>query len=61
VDPQAMPVGEFVAKFTRDLTELAKQGKIDPVIGRDEEIRRTIQVALLACGCGCLLRLYLWL
>ena len=30
--------------FGRDLTELAKQGKLDPVIGRDEEIRRTIQV-----------------
>ncbi|PHS78651.1 MAG: ATP-dependent chaperone ClpB [Rhodospirillaceae bacterium] len=31
-------------KFTRDLTEAAREGKIDPVIGRDEEIRRTIQV-----------------
>ncbi len=31
-------------KYGRDLTELAKQGKLDPVIGRDEEIRRTIQV-----------------
>ena len=31
-------------KFGRDLTELAQQGKLDPVIGRDEEIRRTIQV-----------------
>ncbi|WP_146821488.1 ATP-dependent chaperone ClpB [Candidatus Deianiraea vastatrix] len=31
-------------KYTRNLTELAKNGKIDPVIGRDEEIRRTIQV-----------------
>jgi ATP-dependent Clp protease ATP-binding subunit ClpB len=31
-------------RFTKDLTELAKRGKLDPVIGRDEEIRRVIQV-----------------
>ncbi len=31
-------------KFTKDLTELASKGKLDPVIGRDEEIRRTIQI-----------------
>jgi ATP-dependent Clp protease ATP-binding subunit ClpB len=31
-------------RFGRDLTEMAKQGKLDPVIGRDEEIRRVIQV-----------------
>ncbi|MBL6665307.1 MAG: AAA family ATPase, partial [Rickettsiales bacterium] len=31
-------------KYAKDLTELAKQGKIDPVIGRDEEIRRSMQV-----------------
>ena len=31
-------------KFSRDLTELAKKGKLDPVIGRDDEIRRIIQV-----------------
>lgn len=31
-------------KFATDLTELAKEGKLDPVIGRDEEIRRTIQI-----------------
>jgi ATP-dependent Clp protease ATP-binding subunit ClpB len=31
-------------KYTRDLTELARAGKLDPVIGRDEEIRRVIQV-----------------
>ena len=31
-------------KYTRDLTEAAREGKLDPVIGRDEEIRRTIQV-----------------
>ncbi|MCL4111783.1 UNVERIFIED_CONTAM: hypothetical protein GTU68_018039 [Idotea baltica] len=33
-----------LAKYTVDLTELAKKGKIDPIIGRDSEIRRTIQV-----------------
>jgi ATP-dependent Clp protease ATP-binding subunit ClpB len=31
-------------RFTRDLTEMARQGKLDPVIGRDEEVRRVIQV-----------------
>ena len=31
-------------KYGRDLTELGEQGKLDPVIGRDEEIRRVIQV-----------------
>ncbi|MBF0429238.1 MAG: ATP-dependent chaperone ClpB, partial [Magnetococcales bacterium] len=31
-------------KYGRDLTEMARQGKLDPVIGRDDEIRRTIQV-----------------
>jgi ATP-dependent Clp protease ATP-binding subunit ClpB len=31
-------------KYAKDITELARQGKLDPVIGRDEEIRRTIQV-----------------
>jgi ATP-dependent Clp protease ATP-binding subunit ClpB len=40
------PEGTFQAldKYGRDLTELARQGKLDPVIGRDEEIRRVIQV-----------------
>ena len=33
-------------KYTKDITELAMQGKLDPVIGRDEEIRRTMQVSL---------------
>ncbi len=33
-----------LGKYTVDLTERAEQGKLDPVIGRDEEIRRTIQV-----------------
>jgi len=35
---------KVIEKFTRDLTDLARKGKIDPVIGRDEEIRRVIQV-----------------
>ena len=35
---------QALEKYGRDLTELAKRGKIDPVIGRDEEIRRTMQV-----------------
>ncbi len=35
---------EALTKFGRDLTELAERGKLDPVIGRDEEVRRVIQV-----------------
>jgi ATP-dependent Clp protease ATP-binding subunit ClpB len=35
---------EALSKFGRDLTELAERGKLDPVIGRDEEVRRVIQV-----------------
>ena len=35
---------EALKKYTKDFTELAKEGKLDPVIGRDEEIRRTMQV-----------------
>ena len=35
---------ESLEKYGRDLTELAKSGKLDPVIGRDDEIRRTIQI-----------------
>jgi ATP-dependent Clp protease ATP-binding subunit ClpB len=40
------PEGSYQAleKFGRDLTELAERGKLDPVVGRDEEIRRVIQV-----------------
>src|SRR6266581_1022898 len=40
------PAGKYQAleKYGRNLTELARQGKLDPVIGRDEEIRRVIQV-----------------
>jgi ATP-dependent Clp protease ATP-binding subunit ClpB len=35
---------DALSKYARDLTEVARSGKLDPVIGRDEEIRRTIQV-----------------
>jgi ATP-dependent Clp protease ATP-binding subunit ClpB len=35
---------DALKKYARDLTEAARQGKLDPVIGRDEEIRRTVQV-----------------
>ena len=40
------PEGKFQAleKYAKDLTELARKGKLDPVIGRDEEIRRVVQV-----------------
>ncbi len=35
---------EALSRYARDLTQVAREGKLDPVIGRDEEIRRTIQV-----------------
>lgn len=42
----ANPEGKYQAleKFSRDLTDLARRGKMDPVIGRDEEVRRIVQV-----------------
>jgi ATP-dependent Clp protease ATP-binding subunit ClpB len=43
-DPEAEGKYQSLAKYTRDLTELARSGKLDPVIGRDEEIRRAMQV-----------------
>lgn len=43
-DQNAEDQRQALKKFTIDLTERAEQGKLDPVIGRDEEIRRTIQV-----------------
>ena len=43
-DPEAEGKYQALAKYTRDLTELARNGKLDPVIGRDEEIRRSMQV-----------------
>jgi len=43
-DQNAEDVRQALDKYTIDLTELAEQGKLDPVIGRDDEIRRTLQV-----------------
>jgi len=43
-DPGAEEQRQALEKYTIDLTERAEQGKLDPVIGRDDEIRRTIQV-----------------
>ena len=43
-DANAEDQREALAKFTVDMTERAEQGKLDPVIGRDDEIRRTVQV-----------------
>ena len=43
-DQNAEDVRQALNKYTVDLTERAEQGKLDPVIGRDDEIRRTIQV-----------------
>jgi ATP-dependent Clp protease ATP-binding subunit ClpB len=35
---------QALEQYSRDLTQAAKEGKLDPVIGRDDEIRRTIQI-----------------
>ncbi|MCZ6503191.1 MAG: ATP-dependent chaperone ClpB, partial [Gammaproteobacteria bacterium] len=43
-DPNAEEQRQALEKYTIDLTEQAEQGKLDPVVGRDDEIRRTIQV-----------------
>ncbi len=43
-DPNAEEQRQALEKYTIDLTEKAEQGKLDPVIGRDDEIRRSIQV-----------------
>ncbi|AZZ97644.1 ATP-dependent chaperone ClpB [Pseudoalteromonas sp. R3] len=43
-DPNAEDTRQALEKYTIDLTERAEQGKLDPVIGRDDEIRRTVQV-----------------
>src|SRR6056300_301736 len=42
--PEAEEARQALEKYTIDMTERAEQGKLDPVIGRDDEIRRTIQV-----------------
>lgn len=43
-DPHAEERYDSLRRYTRDLNELARKGKIDPVIGRDEEIRRVLQI-----------------
>ena len=43
-DPNAEDTRQALEKYTIDLTERAEQGKLDPIVGRDEEIRRTIQI-----------------
>ncbi len=43
-DPNAEDTRQALQKYTIDLTERAEQGKLDPIIGRDDEIRRTIQI-----------------
>jgi ATP-dependent Clp protease ATP-binding subunit ClpB len=43
-DPNAESKYQALEKFGRDLTDLARKGKLDPVVGRDEEIRRVVQV-----------------
>jgi ATP-dependent Clp protease ATP-binding subunit ClpB len=43
-DPDPESKYQALQKFSRDLTDLARRGKIDPVVGRDEEIRRVVQV-----------------
>jgi ATP-dependent Clp protease ATP-binding subunit ClpB len=43
-DPEAEQKYQSLEKYTRDLTDLARKGKLDPVIGRDEEVRRSMQV-----------------
>lgn len=43
-DPNPEEKYQAIAKYSKDLTDLAKRGKLDPVIGRDEEIRRVVQV-----------------
>ncbi|MGE5741210.1 MAG: ATP-dependent chaperone ClpB [Candidatus Aminicenantes bacterium RBG_16_66_30] len=43
-DPEPEGKYQVLEKYTRDLTALARQGKLDPVIGREDEIRRVIQV-----------------
>lgn len=45
MSPNSTPEkGATLKEYSTDLTQLAREGKLDPVIGRDEEIRRTIQI-----------------
>ncbi|MCY4472694.1 MAG: ATP-dependent chaperone ClpB [Kistimonas sp.] len=43
-DPHAEDSRNALARYTQDLTQRAREGKLDPVVGRDDEIRRTVQV-----------------
>ncbi len=43
-DPNAEDTRQALEKYTIDLTERAEQGKLDPIVGRDDEIRRTVQI-----------------
>ena len=43
-DPNAEDTRQALEKYTIDVTERAEQGKLDPIVGRDDEIRRTIQI-----------------
>ncbi|KAG4061596.1 Chaperone protein [Phytophthora cactorum] len=44
INPQNVPQGESLKKYGRDLTEIAKAGNLDPVIGREDSIRRATQI-----------------
>lgn len=44
INPENVPAGESLKKYGRDLTEIARDGKLDPVIGREEQIRRAVQI-----------------
>src|SRR5690606_21305366 len=44
--PAALGKQQALAQFTVDLTERAKQGKIDPIVGRDEEIRQIVDILM---------------
>jgi ATP-dependent Clp protease ATP-binding subunit ClpA len=44
INPANVPAGEALRKYCHDLTQMARDGKLDPVIGRDAEMRRTIEI-----------------
>lgn len=44
VNPANVPAGEALKKYCHDLTQMARDGKLDPVIGRDSETRRAIEI-----------------
>lgn len=44
INPENVAPGESLKKYGRDLTEIARDGKLDPVIGREEQIRRAVQI-----------------